>query len=114
MSKHRKYDPNFLCLVKGHEWVSNSWTGRSVYDEDYNHSYVEETRGLCCSREDCDGYKYEFHNWDHELTREERALERIRTRRNTQAMVWFLDNVQPAYSSDGSGYEQVDNKEPVG
>lgn len=118
--KHRRDNSPDLCLMKGHHWQKNSWTGRPLtlaehdeamkdwkYGDDYV-SHKDEVQHYHCARS-CGSHKYEMLNWGRELTREERAVERIRFRGGMAATMWMLDNVQPAYSSDGTGYGQEDN-----
>jgi hypothetical protein len=107
LSKHRREDSPFKCMARGHEWVSNGWTGKSNHnwDEVPYRSHTDEIRDFYCASQ-CGSHKYELTNWDRELTREERMVEILRFRDGTRAMIWLLDNVQPAYSSDGAGYEQ--------
>jgi hypothetical protein len=106
-AKHRREVFPKECRTKGHDWKKNGWTGKQNHnwDEKPYRAHIEETQHYNCSRK-CGSHKYELLNWDREFSREERMVEILRYTKSLQAMVWFLDNVQPAYSSEGDGYEQ--------
>lgn len=78
--------------------MRNGWTGKSYpYWEtdafknggEYN-THLDEVRQWYCVRS-CGSFHYTFENWGHELSREEKALLRIRNRASVRAMMWLLD-----------------------
>lgn len=98
LTKHRREGANLTCTLQGHTWKKNGWTGRS-YDywetEAFKNGdefprHLDEVRQWYCERR-CGSFHYTFENWDHELSREEKALLRIRDRATVRAMMWLLD-----------------------
>lgn len=98
MGKHRRDGANLTCTIQGHTWVKNGWTGRRCNfweTEAYKNGgeyprHLDEVRQWYCERR-CGSFHYTFENWDHELSREEKALLRIKDRRGIAAMMWLLD-----------------------
>lgn len=98
MTKYRREDTNLTCTRKGHTWVKNGWTGLPYpywetdafkNGEDYP-THLNEVRQWYCERR-CGSHHYTFENWDHELSREEKALLRNRDRAGVAAMIWLLN-----------------------
>lgn len=98
LTKHRREGANLTCTFQGHKWKSNSWSGKNYNyweTEEYKNGgevarHKDEVRQFVCERK-CGSQRYEYTNWDHELTREEKVRERLGQQAYTRAMIWLLD-----------------------
>ena len=78
-------------MKNGHSGKSyNYWETEAFKNAEEVSRYRDEVWQCHCKR-NCGSFHYMFENWDHELSREEKALLRIQDRGFVRAMMWLLD-----------------------
>jgi hypothetical protein len=98
VGKHRREGANLTCTLQGHTWKKNGHSGKSypyweteAFKNGGKYSTWKDEVFQCYCARNCGSFHYMFENWDHELSREEKARLRIQDRGFTAAMIWMLN-----------------------